>query len=135
MYKWDFVRWAIVTLMTAFVTLSGTLAVSLQPAQAQELPFLITPYFGAKNITSYFDHEYPTYQTNQSIVIYTGERRTPASIENCLLGFSCYDGHNGTDFSMFYEPVIAAAAGTVTRSGWFNPNDRTTLMTGLVVMA
>lgn len=35
-----------------------------------------------------------------------------------------YDGHTGTDFSLYYEPVLAAADGTVTTARWHNWNDR-----------
>lgn len=32
-----------------------------RPVIAQQAPFLVSPYYGTKPITSYFDHKYPTY--------------------------------------------------------------------------
>lgn len=37
---------------------------------------------------------------------------------------NCYDGHDGIDFDLNYEQVLAAADGTVTRAGWDDPNRR-----------
>ncbi|MES4787268.1 MAG: hypothetical protein C4294_17265, partial [Nitrospiraceae bacterium] len=91
------------------------------PLQQTAAPFLISPYYGSHSINSFFDHEYPTYgaNANGTIVIYTGERRgPPASSTNCTLGFSCYDGHDGYDFNLSYESVLAAAGGTVDTIGW-----------------
>ncbi|GER87052.1 hypothetical protein KDW_12140 [Dictyobacter vulcani] len=33
---------------------------------------------------------------------------------------SCYDGHNGYDLDMAFEPVLSTASGQVIRAGWFN---------------
>ncbi|HJT57542.1 MAG TPA: peptidoglycan DD-metalloendopeptidase family protein, partial [Ktedonobacteraceae bacterium] len=41
----------------------------------------------------------------------------------CTGGVNCYDGHNGYDLNLRFEPVVSAAAGTVIRAGWYNPLD------------
>ena len=86
-------------------------------------PFLILPFHGAHSITSYFDHEYPTYTQNGSTVIYTGQRG----------GYS-YDGHDAVDYGLNYETVYASAAGTVTFAGgstnycWVTDQNETALV-------
>lgn len=90
-------------------------------ALAQTQPFLIQPYFGQEPITSIFDHEYPNYSVNDTLVAYNGARRgPPAGVNNCTNGIngSCYDGHDAIDFGMSYEPVVAAGSGTVLVAGW-----------------
>ena len=97
-------------------------------------PFLITPYFGTKGINTWFDHQYPDYNRNLQIVIYDG---TVASSQNGVCGWDSqgnaiayftqpngqgqciwYEGHDGIDFDMQYEHVVAAADGIVSRAGW-----------------
>jgi murein DD-endopeptidase MepM/ murein hydrolase activator NlpD len=108
----------------------------------QTTPFLSVPYYGPKRLTAYFDHEFPNYQINNRIVLYDG-RVIPSTNGACAwnnagqaIGYcavsgqvpcvSCilYEGHSGNDFSLDYEPVLAAADGTVIRAGWQNWNDR-----------
>jgi len=94
-------------------------------------PFLITPYYGTKVITSYYDHTFPLNQ-NQNVRYFDGRLGTVA---NCNPNFNrayatatgeClyYDGHEGVDFATGYEAVLAAATGTVTQRGWNNINNR-----------
>jgi hypothetical protein len=99
------------------------LALSVRHANATTGPdpFLITPYFGTKEIKSNFDHEFPTYGVDGTLVGYNGVRRgPPAAVDNCTNGLdgSCYNGHDGIDFALTYEHVIAAADGVVTRARW-----------------
>ena len=81
--------------------------------------FLGTPYYGNKMIVAWFDHKYPTYGAwpntmYSNVVRYDG-----------LDSVSCdpvyYDGHNGIDFAMNYEMVLAAANGVVMAAGWDVP--------------
>jgi len=63
---------------------------------------------GPREVTSFFDHDTPFLTTNGAIVTYRGERDVELS----------YDGHDGWDFALEpYEPVRAAAAGTVVFAG------------------
>jgi hypothetical protein len=95
-------------------------------ASAQSQPFLITPYYGAKTIRSNFDHQRP-YATDNYLLGFNGGYRAPAAVNNCTNGIngSCYDSHDGIDFAMDYEPVLATGRGVVTRVGWWDPNVRT----------
>ena len=89
-------------------------------------PFLHLPYYGnAKlqtRVNSYFDHDKPWYAADNVFVRYDGKRWTGSAttVLNCDPGASCYDGHNGYDLRMRFEPVLSAAAGTITRAGWYN---------------
>ena len=108
--------------------LAGVLLISLldmgllQPtetAQAQQpSPFLITPYWGTKTQTAYFDHQYPTYtacpNANTNGLCPPG---FPNMVSYTSVGRS-YDGHDGNDFWLVYQPVLAAANGIVTKAQW-----------------
>lgn len=116
--KRHFARRNMVVILMAILWLAVS---STGTALAQTQPFLIQPYFGQEAITSIFDHEYPDYGANGTLVAYNGTRRGPPSaVGNCTNGIngSCYDGHDAIDFSMSYEPIIAAASGIVTAAGW-----------------
>lgn len=98
--------------------------------------FLGVPYYGAKSLTAYFDHEFPDGLRNGRVVLYDGRvGRTengacgwnnqgqaiaywsqPGGQGQCLW----YEGHQGNDFPLSYEPVLAPANGTVIRAGWQN---------------
>lgn len=87
-------------------------------AQANAIS-ISTPYYGNEAITSYFDHRYPTYDywpntTYANVVRYDG-------LDTPSCAWICYDGHNGIDFGMGYEMVLAVADGTVTAAEWDVP--------------
>jgi murein DD-endopeptidase MepM/ murein hydrolase activator NlpD len=88
-------------------------------------PFMHRPYYGsrtmAQRMRSLFDHDKPDYEQDGIFVSYTGTRLTGTDVNNCTPGVNCYDGHNGYDLDMRFEPVLSAAAGTVVRAGWYNP--------------
>jgi murein DD-endopeptidase MepM/ murein hydrolase activator NlpD len=145
-----YARLAILASILAGMAVLATLALSYR-AEAQPTtfvspqaapPFLSVPYYGAKRLTSYLDHEFPNYQINNRIVLYDG-RVIPSTNGACAwsragqaIGYcavpgqvpcvSCilYEGHSGNDFSLDYEPVLAVADGTVTTAWWDNWNDR-----------
>ncbi|MCL5961636.1 MAG: M23 family metallopeptidase [Chloroflexi bacterium] len=81
---------------------------------ATTIPFLRKPFDGSYGVNSWFDHEYPNYNQNGTIVVYTGERRTKAGTSECTLGYNCYDGHSGIDFGTGRNPIVAAAGGNAT---------------------
>jgi hypothetical protein len=88
-------------------------------------PFMYRPYYGGRIMTqrirSLFDHDKPDYEQDGIFVSYNGTRLTNADINSCTPGVSCYDGHNGYDLDMRFEPVLSEAAGNVIRAGWYNP--------------
>ncbi len=88
-------------------------------------PFMHRPYYGSRTISSrtvsFVDHDHPWYDNDGTFVRYDGSKWTNVSIGSCTGGVNCYDGHNGYDLNMWYEPVLSAATGTVTRAGWYNP--------------
>jgi murein DD-endopeptidase MepM/ murein hydrolase activator NlpD len=90
-------------------------------------PFLHRPYYGNQTIlqrtVSFVDHDKPWYVNDGLFVRYDGAQWTGVSIGSCIGGVNCYDGHNGYDLNLWYEPVLSAAAGTVIRAGWYNPLD------------
>ncbi len=90
-------------------------------------PFMHRPYYGSRSISSrtvsFVDHDHPWYDNDGTFVRYDGAKWTGVSIGSCTGGVNCYDGHNGYDLDMWYEPVLSAAAGSVTRAGWYNPLD------------
>ncbi len=89
-------------------------------------PFMHRPYYGEQpvrdRINSYFDHDKPWYADDGVFVRYDGKRWTGSdtSVLNCTPGMTCYDGHNGYDLHMRFEPVLSSASGTVVRAGWYN---------------
>ena len=79
------------------------------------------PFNGIHRVTAYVDHRSPDYTYDSNVVVYTGEERL-----NCVdcgvawtnQGPYCYDGHNAVDYSLYREPVLAAASGKVTFRDW-----------------
>lgn len=102
-----------------------------QEAQTPELPrntptpFMRRPYYGSKTVAqrtvSFVDHDRPWYDNDGTFVRYDGAKWTNVSIGSCTGGVNCYDGHNGYDLNLWYEPVLSVAAGMVIRAGWYNP--------------
>jgi murein DD-endopeptidase MepM/ murein hydrolase activator NlpD len=94
----------------------------LQAPEPADQPFLWPPLSGAAPISSYFDHEYPIFRQNGSLLAYSGER-----------GYQSYDGHDGWDYAVDGgTPVLAAAAGRVAFAGWLDTLCQTPA--GLVVV-
>jgi murein DD-endopeptidase MepM/ murein hydrolase activator NlpD len=94
--------------------------------------FLSSPYYGNEVVTAWFDHRLPGHGGDYGdgfLLKYTGEERlSPWPGEDwCdwLAHDNCYDGHNGTDFGLNYERVLAAATGTVIEAMWDDEVHRT----------
>jgi murein DD-endopeptidase MepM/ murein hydrolase activator NlpD len=78
------------------------------------------------------DHDQPDYTVDGTIVLANGLSALasdgqesdlfPAYWSPGLRQYVNYDGHNGYDFDISYQPVLAAAAGTVEYAGWNDPN-------------
>jgi hypothetical protein len=95
-------------------------------------PFLSSPYAGWTELVSFVDHDQPDYSIDGTIVLANGLTARasdgqasdlfPAYWSPALRQYINYDGHNGYDFDISYQPVLAAAAGTVEYAGWNDPN-------------
>lgn len=110
------------------VSLVGaTRATTIQKNNNAPTPFMYRPYYGSQSIgqrtVSFVDHDQPWYSNDGTFVRYDGAKWTHVSIGSCTGGVNCYDGHNGYDLNLRFEPVVSAAAGTVIRAGWYNPLD------------
>lgn len=110
-------------------------------ATAVSGPFLTPPFRGFTRLDSFFDHAGPTFARDGTLVIANGMTFTqsangsaPISIPPNLPGywssglrqFVYYDGHNGYDLELVYQPVLAAATGRVIFAGWNYPGVTTT---------
>jgi murein DD-endopeptidase MepM/ murein hydrolase activator NlpD len=97
---------------------------SASHAATAPAPFLHRPYYGSRTVsqrtTSFVDHDKPWYVNDGIFVRYDGAKWTNVSIGSCTGGVNCYDGHNGYDLNLWYEPVLSADAGTVIRAGWYD---------------
>jgi murein DD-endopeptidase MepM/ murein hydrolase activator NlpD len=91
-------------------------------------PFLTRPYLHSHAVTSVFDHCNPTYVEDGRVCEYDGRVATSSNGRDPAfsLGYAItpggrdylyYDGHNGWDLALNYEPVLAAAPGTVRIAG------------------
>ena len=110
-----------------------SLAAPAAPAAAISSAFLTRPYTTWHDITSIFDHCVPDYSTDGKVCefdgsvgykgygvdpsFYLGYAQTPGGRD-----YLSYDGHNGWDYSMYYENVRAAGEGTVTLAGFDSIN-------------
>ncbi|MBN1933551.1 MAG: M23 family metallopeptidase, partial [Anaerolineae bacterium] len=94
-------------------------------------PFLRPPFSRTYRVTSYFDHQYPDYGWDDTMVIFNGEQ---ASAIDGILDRTAtfkggywlpetrwhvyYDGHNGYDYgTRSGVTILAAAAGVVDFAG------------------
>jgi murein DD-endopeptidase MepM/ murein hydrolase activator NlpD len=71
----------------------------------------------AGGVNSWLDHNQPNHTCDGTLTRYDGQILTGGCGTNCTLSVSCYDGHEGIDFSTDGQtgiPVYAADAGTAT---------------------
>ena len=91
---------------------AGATLVATPPA-----PFMRRPYYGNMTISqrtvSFVDHDKPWYANDKIFVRYDGKRWDNTPIGACSGGINCYDGHNGYDLNMSFEPVLSAAPAPV----------------------
>ena len=126
-----YVRWSYPSQMTYGPIEDGKGKTGVAPSSGA---FLTLPFMGPQYITSIFDHCYPDYSTNGQTCRYDGTiasskvggpdptfdagyAQTPGGQD-----YIYYDGHDGYDYGLYYEPVAAAAGGTVMLSGWAVPS-------------
>ncbi len=77
--------------------------------------FLRAPYYGTWALSCVFDHDLPGSGHDDLVTHYNGITST----ENIV----CYDGHIGYDYfsTSRYDPVLAAADGTISAARWNDP--------------
>jgi hypothetical protein len=101
---------------------------ALLQSQSTANGFLTLPYLSSHVITSTFDHCNPDYTQDGKDCRFDGAvaLKTNGVDPNFSLGYAMtpggtdylyYDGHNGYDYGMAYEPVLAAADGIVRIAG------------------
>lgn len=106
-------------------------------------PFLGPIFYNQEAVWQIFDHDLPLgggpQDGNDHVIHYDGvlypavtatavpgatpsptSTPNPPYIPNAGYG---YDQHGGIDYSMEYEPVLAAASGSVQYAGWNNPSN------------
>jgi hypothetical protein len=79
---------------------------------------------GPHIVTAIFDHCGPDYVQHGRVCRYDGRVRAAEGFgEPLTVGedYLYYDGHDGIDYALYYEPVAAAAEGVVTVAGWDRP--------------
>ena len=94
-------------------------------------PFMAAPFSGWTTINSFLDHDSPDYALDGKIELAngvtagSGEGQSsdffPSYWSPALRQYISYDGHNGYDFGISYQPVLAVADGTVTFADWNGP--------------
>ncbi len=101
---------------------------ALMQSQSTANGFLTLPYLSSHVVTSIFDHCNPDYTQDGKDCRFDGAiaLKTNGVDPNFSLGYAMtpggtdylyYDGHNGYDYGLSYEPVLAAADGTVRIAG------------------
>jgi len=136
-----YVRWSYPSQMTYGPIEDGRGKTGIAPSSGA---FLTLPFMGPHYVTSIFDHCSPDYSNNGRICRYDGSVAS-ASVGGPDPGFDAgyaqtagssdymyYDGHDGYDYGLTYEPIAAAAGGTVILAGWAVPSCHSCL-SGLTV--
>src|SRR5258708_16472231 len=131
-----YVRWFYPAQLSYGTVETGAGESGLGPASTA---LLTLPFMGPHIVTSLFDHCYPDYGVNGRICRYDGQVATQ-STGGPDPGFSegyaqspgghdylYYDGHDGYDYALTYEPVAAAAPGIVRTADWLHPTCPTCL--------
>jgi hypothetical protein len=101
-------------------------------ARGTASPFLVSPYAGWASVNSFLDHDNPDYAVDGRIALANGlsadasagaeSDSFPAYWSPKLRQYVNYDGHNGYDFGVSYQPILAAGDGTVMFAGWNSPD-------------
>jgi murein DD-endopeptidase MepM/ murein hydrolase activator NlpD len=131
-----YIRWSYPSQMTYGPIEDGQGSTGTAPAADA---FLTLPFMGPHYITAIFDHCSPDYTVNGKVCRYDGTvasahvggpdptftegyAQTPGGQD-----YLYYDGHDGYDYGLYYEPVAAAAGGVVILAGWAVPSCHTCL--------
>lgn len=100
---------------------SGPLEEGSSPSRPAPGGFLTLPFTGPHYVTSLFDHCGPNYVKDGIICRWDGVRRVAGGFDEDgppSQEWLFYDGHDGWDYGLYYEKVLASADGVVTYAGW-----------------
>lgn len=135
----------VVGIVAASLLVNGSTPVAAQPVETP-IPFLSPMYYGQEDVWQIFDHEYPLFSSilggdgNNDVLHYddtlylavtiTPDPNASPTPEGWatpapyipVAGYG-YDQHIGIDYSLRYEPVLAAAEGTISFAGWADPTN------------
>lgn len=75
-------------------------------------------YYGSNPLTSVFDHDLPIPGDDD-----TDNNTYVRHYDNLTTHGYAYDQHEGIDYDLNYEPVLAAAEGQVAQAGWNYPDN------------
>jgi len=79
-------------------------------------PFLTRPYWNQHAVTSIFDHCSPNYVPDGLVCRYDGVMKYAGGFDETgppSQAWLYYDGHDGWDYGLYYENVVASADGKV----------------------
>ena len=96
---------------------SGPLEEGNSPAAPAAGGFLTLPFTGAHYVTSIFDHCGPTYVPDGVVCRWDGVRHAAGGFDETgppSQDWLFYDGHDGIDYGLYHEKVLAAAEGVIT---------------------
>lgn len=92
-------------------------------AQGPPAAFLGPIYYGSYPVTNVFDHQLPYLSLGiQDPFLCTRHNDGTPCDPNPPDGLG-YDTHDGIDYDLNYEIVLAAAGGTVSEAGWSDPTN------------
>src|SRR5438874_4859691 len=107
----------------------GPIETGSLPGGSQAGGFLTLPFLDEHFVTSVFDHCNPNYVADGLVCRFDGAAGTVGtgtdptysgghSLTQGQKDYLYYDGHDGFDYALFNQPVLAAADGVVTYADW-----------------
>lgn len=102
--------------LTITLPLLMFIAPTIKTTFAQGNPKFQLPFNGSRRLTANVDHNTP-FVSDDRILVYNGEEYDDCSSGGNFTSPYCYDGHEGTDYSLYFELVLAAESGHVTFKG------------------
>jgi murein DD-endopeptidase MepM/ murein hydrolase activator NlpD len=111
---------------------NGPIETGNLPGASQSGGFLTLPFLEPHFVTSLFDHCNPNYVRDGLVCRFDGAAAGIGSgtdprdngghpVTTGGKDYLYYDGHDGFDYSLFNQPVVAAADGVVTYADWQRP--------------
>jgi murein DD-endopeptidase MepM/ murein hydrolase activator NlpD len=103
---------------------TGPIEDGTSPGRPAPSGFLTLPFSAPHYVTSIFDHCSPNYVPDGLVCRWDGLMKQAGGFDEQgppSRSWLFYDGHDGLDYGLYYEPVLAAADGTVTYAGWNQP--------------